>query len=83
MNIIGMRRAALAATITFFAAAAWAWNIQEDHGNYALIRCGDGSNATVNQGSDGNWTVTSPGKNGKVGGSFPIIGKAALWACGE
>ena len=83
MKYINMARATLAVAIMACAAAAWAWNIQEDHGSSALIRCGDGSNATVMQGSDGNWTVTSAGKNGKVGGSFPIIGKAALWACGE
>ena len=59
--------------------AAIAWS-SDGKGN---IRCQDGSSATAVQKSDGNWTVTKAGNNGKTGGSFPIEGKAALAACGE
>ena len=59
--------------------AALAWST-DGHGN---IRCGDGSSATVAQGTDGKWTVIKAGKNGKTGGSFAIEGQAARYACGE
>lgn len=59
---------------------AYAWSDTDGHGN---IRCGDGSSATVAQMSNGYWTATSAGKNGKTGGSFGIEGQAALYACGE
>lgn len=59
--------------------AAYAWN-SDGKGN---IRCGDGSSAKAVQQSDGTWTVTQAGTNGKSGGSYPTEGKAALAACGE
>jgi hypothetical protein len=62
--------------------AAYAWNIQEDHGTWDLIRCADGSNSTVGQ-TDGGWTVLTAGNNGKTGGQFAIAGQAALYGCGE
>ena len=62
---------------------AEAWNIQEDHDTWALIRCSDGSSARVDKLGDGSWTATQAGKSGKTGGSFVIVGKAALYACGE
>ncbi len=61
---------------------AYAWNIQEEHDTWDLIRCGDGSYATVGQ-ANGGWTVLTAGKKGTVGGQFPIVGKAALAGCGE
>jgi hypothetical protein len=62
--------------------AAYAWSAQEDHGSWALIRCADGSNSTVTS-SNGRWTVTSPGTNGRAGGQFGIMGQAAVAGCGE
>jgi hypothetical protein len=59
--------------------AAYAWN-SDGKGN---IRCGDGSSAKADLQSDGTWTVTQPGKNGKTGSGFATEGKAALAACGE
>jgi hypothetical protein len=61
------------------AGEAYAWN--SDGAGH--IRCADGSSALAVQQSDGTWTVTQAGKNGKAGGSFPTEGKAALYACGE
>jgi len=61
---------------------AFAWNIQEEHDTWDLIRCGDGSNSTVGQ-SDGGWTVITAGKNGTAGGQFATVGQAALAGCGE
>ena len=58
---------------------AFAWN-SDGKGN---IRCDDGSSATAVQRTDGTWTVTQAGTNGKTGGSFAIEGQAALYACGE
>jgi len=62
--------------------AAYAWSIQEEHPGWDLIRCVDGSNSTVEQLSDGYWTVKIAGKNGKLGGHFAIVGQAALQGCG-
>ena len=62
--------------------AAYAWSIQEDRGDTVLIRCSDGSNATVGK-SNGGWTVISPSPKGTAGGQFAIIGQAALKGCGE
>ncbi len=62
-----------------FSAAAYAWS-SDGKGN---IRCSDGSDAQAVEQVDGTWIVVKAGTNGKVGGSFPIEGKAALYACGE
>jgi len=62
--------------------AAHAWSIKEDRGNTVLIRCSDGSDATVGK-SGGGWTVLAAGAQGKTGGQFAIVGQAALKACGE
>ncbi len=70
--------AALMASLAL-SSAALAWST-DGHGN---IRCGDGSSAKVAQQTDGTWTVTLAGKNGKTGGSFAIEGQAAVYACGE
>lgn len=67
---------------SFASMAAYAWSIQEDHGTWALIRCVDGSNATVEQLSNGYWTVTVAGNNGTTGGEFAIMGQAAVKGCG-
>ncbi len=62
--------------------ATYAWNLQQDNGNSKLIRCSDGSNSTVVY-TNGSWTVSSAGNNGKTGGQFAIYGQAALYGCGE
>lgn len=62
--------------------SAYAWAIQEDHGSTVLIRCSDGSNATVGK-SNGGWTVILPNAKGTSGGQFVIIGQAAAKGCGE
>jgi hypothetical protein len=59
--------------------ASYAWS-SDGKGN---IRCNDGSSATAAQRTDGTWTVTQAGAAGHSGGTFPIEGKAALYACGE
>lgn len=73
-NAIILLAASLAMT-----GAAYAWS-SDGKGN---IRCADGSSATAVQQSDGTWTVTQTGKNGKTGSNFATEGKAALAACGE
>jgi hypothetical protein len=82
MKITSMFFGAVLAVAALASGAAYAWSIQEDHGSTVLIRCADGSNATVAQ-SNGGWTVTAPGPNGTAGGQFAIVGQAAVKGCGE
>ena len=69
--------------VTLASISAYAWSVKEDHGSTVLIGCSDGSNSTVAKNDDGTWTVSSAGKNGKTGGNFPMVGKAAQAGCGE